>query len=147
MPAALAKQPIKLYQARIWVLWSLGNSCVMAACSMAKKGPTSLPLGLMTPTVAAKVRTIPFELVAKQMPEKNLSAAPIFSIFRLPNRSAVAVMNKLSTESPTSVSVSITPISFGVNPIATRYWTRVNAISPNENRRRDRHSNKIIASL
>jgi hypothetical protein len=39
---------------------SAGMACASAACSTARKGPTSLPLGLMTPKVAA----------SKQQPER-----------------------------------------------------------------------------
>ena len=52
-PAAVAAEPAKLYQANACVRRWEGASSASAACSSARKGPISLPLGLMTPMMAA----------------------------------------------------------------------------------------------
>ena len=53
-PRAVANEPTRLYQANTSVRRSSVTMCESAACSTDRNGPTSFPLGLMTPMVAAR---------------------------------------------------------------------------------------------
>ena len=46
-------EPASVYQANTSVLARSVTTCDSAACSIGRNGPTSLPLGLMTPMVPA----------------------------------------------------------------------------------------------
>ena len=87
-PKAVAKAPVRRYQANAPVRLPSGNTWDRAACSMARKGPTSLPEGLMTPKVAASTRTVKSRLRAKGPPAATMSAAPRMSMRLRPRRSA-----------------------------------------------------------
>ena len=72
---------------------------------MGRKGPTSLPLGLITPTVAASKSNRKLSVVANTLPAATINMAPIISIRRRPNRSARVVSHKEMAVSPTNVRV------------------------------------------
>ena len=55
-PTAVANEPARLYQAKTRAS-AARTRWLSAACSTARNGPTSLPLGLMTPIVAATSST------------------------------------------------------------------------------------------
>ena len=75
-PTAVATEPTRLYQAKTCVRRSPGTACDRAACSMARKGPTSYPLGLMTPIVAAARRTTNRSVPMKTRPAPSSSSDP-----------------------------------------------------------------------
>ena len=57
-PVAVAKEPERLYQAKVCVRFWSGMSWVRAACSMERKGPISLPLGLMIQNLKASSKRL-----------------------------------------------------------------------------------------
>src|ERR1700756_2096728 len=67
-PMAVANEPVKVYQANAVVLFEAETTWASAACSMNKNGPTSLPLGLITPTVPATTRKKKFRVITKASP-------------------------------------------------------------------------------
>jgi hypothetical protein len=94
--------------------------CDRAACSIERKGPTSLPLGLITPIVPATIKKNRFRVNAKARPAAAIRVAPMTSMRRRPIRSACVVSNRETTTSPASVSVSTRPLCASVSPSPTR---------------------------
>ncbi|HEY5158343.1 MAG TPA: hypothetical protein VII93_10325, partial [Anaerolineales bacterium] len=90
-PRAVANEPNRLYQANVYVRRESGTSWVSPACSIDKKGPISLPLGLITPIIAAIMRITGFLVTMKTMPEAIINNAPSNKVRRRPNRSAEVV--------------------------------------------------------
>ena len=75
-PSAVATDPASVYQAKTSVRARSGITDDSAACSTERKGPTSFPLGLMTPIVPA-TRSSQKRLVdAKAIPAAAISSAP-----------------------------------------------------------------------
>ena len=91
-----------------------------AACSMARNGPTSLPVGEITPIAPARISSGTKLVSAKAIPATTISAAPATSVRRRPKRSAFVVSHSEMIVSPMSVSVSTTPIASGSRPAAAR---------------------------
>ena len=91
-----------------------------AACSMARKGPTSFPAGLMIPTVAARRSTQNDVVAAKRRPAATIMAAPRSSIRRRPIRSAWVVIQSESAVSPSRVSESSSPMRPSESPASER---------------------------
>ncbi len=100
------------------------------ACSTARNGPTSLPLGLITPIVAATSSTTNTGVAANTRPAASSRTAPARSTRRRPIRSAWVVSHSEIAASPSSVRVSRIPISAALIPIASRYRTSTTASSP-----------------
>ena len=67
-PSAVASDPASVYQANTSVLVRSVTTCESAACSIDRNGPTSLPLGLMTPMVPASTRSQRLPVDAKTSP-------------------------------------------------------------------------------
>ncbi len=109
-----------MYQAKTPVRRCSGSTWESAACSMARKGPTSLPEGLMTPKVAASTSTVKSPLRAKGMPAASMRAAPTISIFLRPRRSAWRVIHSEMAVSPARVSVSSRPMRPSPKPRLAR---------------------------
>ena len=76
---------------------------------MARNGPTSLPLGLSTPSVAATSSTGNAVLPANTIPAPTMSSDPRNSVRRRPNRSARVVSRSEIAASPSSVSAEEQP--------------------------------------
>src|SRR5437762_2610944 len=72
-PIAAAIDPTRTYHANNVVLFSPEAMCDSAACSMDKKGPTSFPLGLITPIVAATSSTTQFLDNTKTTPANTIN--------------------------------------------------------------------------
>src|SRR6266567_4960011 len=87
-PMALANEPVRVYQANAVVLFDAETTWARAACSIDKNGPTSLPLGLMTPIVPATTRKRKLLVNAKARPAPAMREEPTMSIRRRPIRSA-----------------------------------------------------------
>jgi hypothetical protein len=100
-----------LNQAKTPVRRRSGIVSESAACSTARNGPISLPLGLMTPIVAATTRTGSQLEPAKPTPAKAMRTDPTINTRRRPTRSACVVSQSVIAASPRSVSVSSRPIS------------------------------------
>ena len=107
-----------------------GVTSVSDACSIGRNGPTSLPDGLSTPSVAATRRTRNPVPPANTAPAAAISNAPTMSVRRRPIRSAWVVSHRLISVSPTSVSVRRTPICPASSPAAARYRTRMTPRAP-----------------
>ena len=90
-PIAVATEPASVYQANTSVLERLGTTCESAACSIDRNGPTSLPLGLITPIVPATIRSTRLAVQANATPAAAIRVAPTISIRRRPIRSARVV--------------------------------------------------------
>ena len=73
-PVAVANEPARLYQAKTCVRRWSGMSWVRAACSMDRNGPISLPLGLMTPMMAAAVSSSGLRVSRKTTPASTISS-------------------------------------------------------------------------
>ncbi len=106
----MANDPASVYHANADVLSRLGNTCESAACSIERKGPTSWPLGLITPSVPAMVNTQKFLVMANVRPAPAMRNAPMISMRRRPIRSARVVRKKETTVSPASVKVRSRPV-------------------------------------
>jgi hypothetical protein len=126
----VAAEPTRLYQAKIAVRAWLGMTWDSAACSIARNGPTSLPLGLMTPIVAARMSRIRWCAKAKTIPAKSMRIAPRTSIFLRPIRSALVVRASETIVSPRSVRVRINPHCRSVRPSCRRYSMSTTARKP-----------------
>jgi hypothetical protein len=124
----------------------LGVTSVSDACSIGRKGPTSLPDGLSTPSVAAISRTTKLVLPANTAPATAMSRAPTMRVRRRPIRSAFVVRKRLISVSPTRVRVSRTPIDPASSPAAARYRTRITPRAPYPNIRTARARNSSRAS-
>ena len=90
-PKAVATEPTRLYQAKMFVRRSLGVTSLSDACSIGRNGPTSLPDGLRTPSVAATRRTTKVVLPANTTPAAAMRSAPMTRVRRRPIRSAWVV--------------------------------------------------------
>jgi hypothetical protein len=95
-------------------------SCDSPACSMERNGPTSLPLGLMTPMMAAAMRSSGRRVSRNATPPTTMSAAPTISMWRRPQRSACVVIHSEMPASPSSVSASKSPTAGPLMPMRTR---------------------------
>src|SRR5262245_63368693 len=93
VPTAAETEPARLYQAKTAVRSLEGTVWDSADCSIDKKGPTSLSLGLTTPIVAATSSTTKLSLAAKTLPAPHMRRAPRISIFLRPMRSADVVIH------------------------------------------------------
>ena len=119
-PAAVASEPASVYQANTVVLESRGTTWASAACSIGKNGPTSLPLGLITPIVPATTRSRKSRVQANVTPAATMRIAPTINMRRRPSRSARVVKYSDTAVSPTSVSVRSMPLCDGVRPELVR---------------------------
>jgi hypothetical protein len=115
-PSAVATEPAKVYQAKTPVLARSLTACDSAACSIDRNGPTSFPLGLITPIVPAISRSQRLLVDANATPAAAISTAPAINIRRRPTRSACVEMASVTTVSPTSVSVSSSPVCDSLSP-------------------------------
>ena len=129
-PQAVATDPTTWYRANSEVRPRASTSCESEACSMARNGPTSLPLGLSTPSVAATSRTGNAVLPANTIPAPTISSDPRNSVRLRPNRSARVVRSSEIAASPSSVRPRSSPTSAPLKPIAPRYSTRTTARKP-----------------
>ena len=111
VPAAVASVPASWYRVKRWVRRLSGTSWVSEACSTARNGPTSLPLGLMTPMVAATRSTAKTGVAAKARPAARTRSAPSARTRRRPIRSAWVVSQSEIAASPRRVRASSRPIS------------------------------------
>jgi hypothetical protein len=109
-----------LYQANVAVRRTSPTAWLSAACSTARNGPTSLPVGLMTPTVAARISSGGQLVRAKTTPATTISPDPTTSTRRRPSRSAFVVSQSEMSVSPTRVRVRVIPTVSGSSPIAAR---------------------------
>ncbi len=119
-PSAVAKEPTSAYQEKTRVRSLAGMTWESAACSMARKGPTSFPAGLMIPMVAAKSSTQKDVVEAKRIPAKIIMAEPSRSILRRPIRSAWVVIQSESAVSPSSVKERSSPMRPSERPASDR---------------------------
>lgn len=119
-PVAVATAPIKVYRANISVRFRSGTTCDRAACSMDRNGPTSLPLGLVTPIVPATNSRSRLLVTANVTPAAAISTAPGMRVRRRPNRSARVVSHSETSVSPINVSVRSIPGSESLSPSAVR---------------------------
>ena len=90
-PTAVANEPLRLYQAKSRVLSSAGTASAIATCSTARNGPTSLPLGLITPNVAASSCATKSRVDANTAAAAHIRIAPATSVRRRPIASARVV--------------------------------------------------------
>ncbi len=81
----------------------------------------SLPLGLITPSVAASVSTIGSRVTANTAPAPSINSAPMMSMRLRPMRSALVVSHSEITASPASVNENSTPICVALSPSRDRY--------------------------
>ena len=109
-----------MYQANTAVLASEGTTWARAACSIGKNGPTSFPLGLMTPIVPATTRSRKSRVQANVTPAATIRIAPTINMRRRPSRSARVVKYSDTAVSPTSVSVSSRPVCDALKPELVR---------------------------
>src|SRR6476660_6451889 len=105
---------------------------------MARNGPISFPLGLITPTIAAIISNGKKLVETKTSPASVMRIAPATSILRRPMRSARVVIHSEMSMSPARVSDIKRPLVFSSNPICVRYSTRMIATSPYANIRANR---------
>ena len=119
-PVAVATYPARLYQAKVGVRRLSGMVWLRPACSIARNGPTSLPVGEMTPMAPARISSGTQLVNAKAMPATIISADPTMRVRRRPNRSALVVSQSEMIVSPMSVSVRTMPIASGSSPAAAR---------------------------
>ncbi len=91
-----------------------------AACSTARNGPTSFPVGLMTPTVAARMRSGTQLVATNATPATTIRREPATRTRRRPIRSAFVVSQSEMIVSPTRVSVRIAPIVMASSPSDAR---------------------------
>ena len=87
---------------------------------MAKNGPTSLPLGLMTPTVAATSSRRKSSVDRNTAPASAIRTAPRISIHLRPMRSAFVVIHSDTATSPSIVMESSRPMRSAVRPNSER---------------------------
>ena len=119
-PNAVATDPASVYQANTSVRARSGMTDDSAACSTERNGPTSFPLGLMTPIVPA-TRSSQKRLVdANAMPAAAISSAPAMSTRPRPSRSARVVRYNDTSVSPASVSARSVPMRGSLRPAPTR---------------------------
>jgi len=85
-----------------------------------RNGPTSLPLGLMTPMVPASARIQRLPVDAKTSPAATIRIAPAISMRRRPMRSARVVSDSETMVSPTRIKVSSMPVCGSLRPMPTR---------------------------
>ena len=119
-PRAVATDPVSVYHANTAVLVRSVTTCESAACSIDRNGPTSPPLGLITPIVPARRSSHQFPVDAKTRPAAVISVAPMISIRRRPIRSARVVSSRETTVSPMSVAVRSRPVCASLKPSPTR---------------------------
>src|SRR6266511_3005967 len=112
---------------------------------MGRNGPTSLPLGLMTPIVPATTSTRKLRVSANATPAPAISEAPRMSMRRRPIRSACVLSQSETAVSPMSVSVSNRPICCVPIPSWVRYRTKTTDNAPYANNRVKRVSSRIGA--
>ena len=117
---AVATYPTRLYQANVAVRRVSGIVCDNAACSTARNGPTSFPVGERTPIVAARMSSGTQSVSTKATPATTIRMAPATRTRRRPIRSAWVVSQSEISVSPTSVSVSTSPMVRASRPRATR---------------------------
>ncbi len=129
-PVAVARYPARPYQANVAVRRRSGTTCESAACSMARNGPTSLPVGEMTPMIPATMSSATTSVPANASPAMTTSRLPAMSTRRRPRRSARVVSHNDTSVSPSRVRVRIAPIASGSSPTAARYRTRTTARKP-----------------
>src|SRR5690348_10984996 len=129
-PAAVARAPAIVYQANVPVRAEGETTSESAACSTARNGPTSLPLGLITPMVAATRSAAKLCVAANTKPAAAMRTAPTSRVRRLPNRSARVVRISETTVSPMRVSVSSKPVAAALSPSPVRYSTSTTASAP-----------------
>jgi len=84
----------------------------------------------MTPIVAAASRTMNRSVAMKTSPAPRTSRDPRASIRRRPYRSACVLIHNEMAVSPTSVSVSNSPICVSSRPSADKYRARTTARKP-----------------
>ena len=119
-----------MYRAKTRVRSRSPTASLSAACSMARKGPTSLPDGLRMPSVAPTRSSQKSVVAAKSRPAPTISAAPSASMRRRPARSARVVTSSDTAVSPSSVRVSSRPIRSGERPAAARWSTSTTERAP-----------------
>ena len=90
-----------------------GRSGVSAACSMARNGPTSLPVGETTPIAPARMSSGTQLVNANTTPATIIRTAPATSTRRRPSRSALVVSHSEMIVSPMSVKVRTSPTAAG----------------------------------
>jgi hypothetical protein len=90
-PSADAIDPVSVYHANASVRARSGTTCDSAACSIERNGPTSCPLGLITPIVPASTNSHIWCVAANVTPAAAISDAPMISMRRRPMRSARVV--------------------------------------------------------
>jgi hypothetical protein len=91
-PVAVATEPASVYQANTSVLERSRTTCASTACSIGRNGPTSLPLGLITPIVPAMIKNTRLWVHVKASLAAAIRMAPTISMRRLPTRSARVVI-------------------------------------------------------
>ena len=119
-PEAVANDPTSWYRAKRLVRRRSGTSWLSDACSTARNGPTSLPLGLMTPMVAAAASTAKTGVATNTSPAANMRPAPASSTRFRPIRSAWVVSHSEMAASPSNVRVSSSPTSPPERPSPVR---------------------------
>ncbi len=87
---------------------------------MARKGPTSLPVGEMTPIAPTMMSSGSQLVFAKTTPATIIRTEPATRTRRRPKRSALVVSHSEMIVSPMSVRVSTMPIASGSRPAAAR---------------------------
>ncbi len=97
---------------------------------MDRNGPTSLPLGLIVPMIAAMTSSTMLLVSAKTSPAKIISPAPIINMRRRPIRSATMVIGSEMSASPISVRLRTSPICVSASPTSARYRASTMARKP-----------------
>jgi hypothetical protein len=89
-----------------------------------------LPVGEITPTIPARMRSGSQSVKAKTTPATTTSRLLKMRTRRRPSRSAWVVSHRETSVSPMRVSVSTAPIATGSRPLAARYRTSTTARKP-----------------
>ncbi len=97
---------------------------------MDRNGPISLPLGLMTPTMAAAMSRTGSRVSRNIRPAKTISAPPAINMRLRPMRSAFVVMASEMAASPASARVNMSPIWVSLRPASARYSARMTDRKP-----------------
>ena len=101
-----------------------------------------MPLGLMTPRVAAIRSNRKLLVERKTIPDSIIRMAPTINMRRRPKRSAVVVSHREISVSPARVSDRSRPISHPFRPTSAKYSTNTMESRPKANIRKQRVANK-----
>ena len=87
-------------------------------------------LGLITPNILAAARIQKLLATAKTTPDPLIKAAPTASVLLRPKPSATSVKSRLTTTSPSRVSVMKSPMRASDTPRLDKCRARINVVVP-----------------